>query len=69
MTLCDDARLSCPVFPGADTSFHWGYPEPAKGEGDDDVRIVAFQRVFTDLGTRIRQFIVVTGTNRPVATG
>lgn len=68
VTLCDDARLVCPVFPGADTSFHWGYPEPASAAGDDDARLRAFQRVFTDLATRIRQFTVVTGAGRPVAT-
>ena len=69
VTLCDDARLVCPVFPGADTSYHWGYPSPASVQGEDDIRLAAFQRVFTDLGTRIRQFVVVTGSNRPVATG
>lgn len=69
VTLCDDARLACPAFPGADTSFHWGYPSPASVEGDDAARLAAYQRVFTDLGTRIRQFVVVTGANRPVVTG
>lgn len=59
ITLCDDARLVCPVFPGADQSLHWGYPDPANALGDDAARVAAFERVFTDLGTRIRQFVVV----------
>ena len=65
ITVCDDARTVCPVFPGADQSFHWGYPEPANVV-DEDARLAAFQHVFTDLGTRIRQFVVVTDRVRRV---
>ena len=67
ITLCDDARAVCPVFPGADQSLHWGYTDPASVEGSEDVRLAAFERVFTQLGERVRQFVVVSGrTTRPV---
>ena len=59
ITLCDDARQVCPVFPGADQSLHWGYRDPASVEGDAAARIAAFERVFTDLAVRIRQFVVI----------
>jgi protein-tyrosine-phosphatase len=59
ITVCDDARAVCPVFPGADQSYHWGYRDPA-GVADDDVaQLAAFQAVFTDLASRIRQFVVI----------
>ena len=65
ITLCDDARLVCPVFPGADQSIHWGYKEPANVAGDDAARLAAFEQVFTALGERVRQFVLVTGRTAP----
>jgi arsenate reductase len=67
ITLCDDARLVCPVFPGADQSMHWGYGEPASVEGDEAVRLAAFERVFSDLGARVRQFLLIA--QRSTAAG
>jgi arsenate reductase len=60
ITLCDDARLTCPVFPGADQSLHWGYVDPAGVEGSEAQRLTAFRLVFTQLGERVRQFVLIT---------
>jgi arsenate reductase (thioredoxin) len=59
ITVCDDARGVCPVFPGVHESLHWGYPDPAKVEGSDDIRLAAFRSVFTQLGQRIHQFLPI----------
>jgi len=59
ITVCDDARAVCPVFPGADQSFHWGYRDPAAAGDDELAQLAAFQRVFTDLAERVRQFVVI----------
>jgi arsenate reductase len=69
ITLCDDARLICPVFPGADQSYHWGYPEPGSVEGDELLRLAAFERVYTDLANRIRQFLLISGRTPSAAIG
>jgi arsenate reductase len=66
ITLCDDARLVCPVFPGADQSIHWGYRDPAGAVGDEAAQLASFERVFTELAERIRQFVVVADRQRPV---
>jgi protein-tyrosine-phosphatase len=58
ITVCDDARQACPVFPGVAESLHWGYPDPARVEGDE-AQAEAFRRVLTDLGTRIHQFLPI----------
>ena len=68
ITVCDDARAVCPVFPGADQSLHWGYRDPAGVAGDEATQVAAFERVFTDLGMRIRQFVVVAERQQPLAT-
>ncbi len=65
ITLCDDARLVCPVFPGADQSIHWGYPSPSKVT-DEAERRAAFERVFVLLGERIRQFVLIAQRTQPV---
>ncbi|GAC1663463.1 MAG: arsenate reductase ArsC [Candidatus Limnocylindrales bacterium] len=64
ITLCDDARAACPIFPGADQSLHWGYSDPASVEGTEAERVAAFQRVFTLLAERIRQFVLLAARTR-----
>lgn len=61
ITLCDDARAVCPVFPGADQSLHWGYKDPASVDGTDAERLEAFRRVFAQIGERVRQFVLIAG--------
>ena len=65
ITLCDDARAICPVFPGADQSLHWGYRDPASADGTDAERQAAFERVLTQIAERIRQFVLVAGRTAP----
>lgn len=56
VTVCDQARQSCPVFPGVHESLHWGYEDPAAAVGTEEERLEAFRRVFIALGERIGQF-------------
>ena len=57
VTVCDEARQVCPVFPGVHESLHWGYEDPAEATGTDEERLSVFRRVFVQLGERINQFI------------
>lgn len=57
ITVCDDARDACPVFPGVHESMHWSYPDPAKATGSEEERLAAFRSVLTGLGQRIHQFL------------
>ena len=57
ITVCDQARQSCPVFPGVHESLHWGYEDPAAAEGTEEERLAVFRRVFIGLGERIQQFV------------
>jgi arsenate reductase len=62
ITVCDQAREACPVFPGAAVSLHWGYEDPAEAAGSDEERLAVFRRVFTALGERIQLFATVATT-------
>lgn len=57
ITVCDEARQACPVFPGVHESLHWGYEDPAEATGTRDERLAVFRRVFIQLGERINQFV------------
>jgi len=43
VTLCDDARESCPLPPPGALLVHWGMPDPAAVAGDDADRRSAFR--------------------------
>jgi arsenate reductase len=57
VTVCDQARQVCPVFPGSHQSHHWGYEDPALATGSDEERLAVFRRVFTQIGERIGLFV------------
>ena len=59
ITVCDQARQTCPVFPGSHESLHWGYEDPAEATGTDDERMAVFRSVFTQMGLRINEFVVI----------
>jgi arsenate reductase len=60
VTVCDQARQSCPVFPGVHDTLHWGYEDPAAAPGSEEERMAVFRKVFIQLGERVRQFATVT---------
>ena len=59
ITVCDQAREACPVFPGAHESIHWGFDDPAAAQGTEDQRLAVFRRVMGEISVRIKPFIDV----------
>jgi arsenate reductase len=59
ITVCDQARQVCPVFPGGGQKLHWGYDDPAEVEGTEEERLNAFRTTLTMMSSRIGQFIVL----------
>lgn len=65
ITVCDRARVTCPVFPGGSVTLHWGVDDPAEATGSDAERQAAFDRALKDLAIRIHTFLpLVTGVRR-----
>jgi protein-tyrosine-phosphatase len=57
-TVCDDAANEiCPIWPGQPMTAHWGLPDPAKAEGNDAERALAFDDCFRMLNQRISIFV------------
>jgi arsenate reductase len=59
ITVCDEARQVCPVFPGVHETLHWGYEDPAAVEGTEEERLRAFRNTLTMMSTRILAFIAL----------
>jgi arsenate reductase len=57
ITVCDRARESCPVMPGAEM-IHWSFPDPAE-EADEERRARAFRDTVQGLKRRVELFATV----------
>jgi arsenate reductase len=56
ITVCDQARESCPAFPGGAGRLHWSVEDPAEAEGRGEASLEAFRAARDDLRRRIEQF-------------
>ena len=61
ITVCDNAKESCPVFPGPTERLHWPFEDPASVEGTEEQRRDAFRRVRDQIHGRIRAYRPFTG--------
>ena len=54
ITVCDNARENCPVFPGRTRRVHWSFEDPAAARGDFDERLAVFRRVRDEIRARLK---------------
>ncbi len=45
ITVCDNARERCPIFPGTWKFLHWSFDDPAAAVGSLEERLSVFRRV------------------------
>ncbi len=55
VTVCDNARERCPIFPGTWKFLHWSFEDPAAVEGSREERLAAFRCVRDQIIVRIDQ--------------
>lgn len=53
ITVCDDAKAACPVFPNADTTLHWPTEDPAAMLDDEVAGIAVARRVRGELREKL----------------
>jgi arsenate reductase (thioredoxin) len=56
LTVCDNAKESCPIFPGNTVTIHHNFEDPAASSGSEEERLTLFRRVRDELRTYLRNF-------------
>jgi arsenate reductase len=56
ITVCDNAKESCPVFPARTKPIHWSIEDPAAVQGSEVERLTAFRRARDELRARLQAF-------------
>ena len=64
ITVCDNAKESCPVFPAATKRVHWCLEDPAAVQGSEEQRLAEFRRVRDQIRTHLRQLIQKRASRR-----
>jgi arsenate reductase (thioredoxin) len=56
LTVCDNAKESCPLFPGKAVTIHHNFEDPAAMQGSEEERIGLFRRVRDEIRDYLRSF-------------
>ena len=57
ITVCDNAKQSCPIWPGQPTTLHWSLEDPAEATGSDEEKMEVFEKVFWKIKRHIHSFL------------
>ena len=61
VTVCDNAKERCPIFPGTWKFLHWSLEDPAAAEGTHEDKLAVFRRVRDQIMARIDAKFVRSG--------
>ncbi|MBM3708217.1 MAG: arsenate reductase ArsC [Actinobacteria bacterium] len=53
ITVCDNAKESCPIFPGNAKYLHWSLKDPAAIEGTKEEKLAAFRKIRDEIGNKV----------------
>lgn len=56
VTVCDNARESCPTFAGAKRSIHHSFDDPAHATGNEEEKLRVFRRVRDEIRAWVEEF-------------
>ena len=56
LTVCGNAKESCPVFSGKTVTIHWNFEDPAALQGSQEERLALFRRVRDEMRYYVRGF-------------
>jgi arsenate reductase (thioredoxin) len=57
ITVCDNAKEQCPIFPGPSTREHWPFDDPADATGSREEKLAVFRRVRDEIAEKVRGFV------------
>ncbi len=59
VTVCDDAREACPVWPKNTLVLYWSFEDPATFQGPEEERRAFFEKIYRQIVKKIREFLTV----------
>jgi arsenate reductase len=68
VTVCDNARERCPVFPRTFKFLHWSFQDPAAARGSHEEKLAVFRRVRDEIARRIDDEFVSSGVGQRSGT-
>jgi len=60
ITVCDNAKARCPIFPRTYKFLHWGLEDPAEATGSHDEKLAVFRRVRDEIAQKIQQELLTS---------
>jgi arsenate reductase (thioredoxin) len=64
LTVCDNAKESCPLFPADTTTIHRDFEDPAAVLGEEEQRLAIFRRVRDEIRDYLQVFTSRTARER-----
>ena len=61
LTVCDNAKESCPIYPGHANRLHRNFEDPATAQGSEQERLAVFRRIRDELREYLRRFPPASG--------
>jgi arsenate reductase (thioredoxin) len=59
LTVCDNAKESCPIFPATTTTLHRNFEDPAALQGTEQERLALFRRVRDEIREYLDQLLTM----------
>ena len=56
LTVCDNAKESCPIFPGRTVTIHHNFEDPATLQGSEEEQMTLFRRVRDEMREYLNRF-------------
>jgi phosphinothricin acetyltransferase len=62
ITVCDDAKERCPLFPGRAVRLHWSFEDPSQTRGTDAQQLDTFRRVRDQIRAHLEVWLATAST-------
>jgi hypothetical protein len=67
LTVCDNAKESCPIFPSKTMTIHRNFEDPAVVQGSEEERFAVFRRVRDEIRDYLRELTQRSSCNQSYA--